>query len=458
MALKKTPMNQIRKQKLNDTARAQMLKMNSRDLGELMQQEITAVTTDYITQWVGKVNDNAIYLNQDRVARSQTYQELIQFDLYAEVARDTHLSSIINTLRIMVASLPWEVKPFDESGQSKAVAEKVKRNFEQLDNFQQDLYELNDAIFMGFSASEIIWENGYEASIRKLLNRPQRRIQFDVVTAEPKIRTKEQPFFGEPIQPKKMIIHRASSTWENPFGDALAQNVFYLWLFKRMVLKFWASHLESGVAPVPIVKHKPSSNPKLKAEALEIAKGIRVAAYGRIPDNMNLIFAEAKNMAATGATYKDFEEFVNDEMTKAILGQVLTTEGGGRGGSGSRSLGDVHMDVLQARIIFYANALACTLNSSAVRWLTDFNYLKVKGYPRFQFVTKKAVDRKTEAEIVKILHDAGKEVKNSYIEDVLEIPLQEIVNVAAPVKSGTEVDEQGNLIDESNTNNFGGSK
>ena len=95
----------------------------------------------------------------------------------------------------MVASLPWEVKPFDESGQSKAVAEKVKRNFEQLDNFQQDLYELNDAIFMGFSASEIIWENGYEASIRKLLNRPQRRIQFDVVTAEPKIRTKEQPFF-----------------------------------------------------------------------------------------------------------------------------------------------------------------------------------------------------------------------------------------------------------------------
>ena len=122
MALKKTPMNQIRKQKLNDTARAQMLKMNSRDLGELMQQEITAVTTDYITQWVGKVNDNAIYLNQDRVARSQTYQELIQFDLYAEVARDTHLSSIINTLRIMVASLPWEVKPFDESGQSKAVA------------------------------------------------------------------------------------------------------------------------------------------------------------------------------------------------------------------------------------------------------------------------------------------------------------------------------------------------
>jgi phage gp29-like protein len=303
---------------------------------------------------------------------------------------------------------------------------------------------------MGVAWSEVVYDTtGSDVRIKKLMNRPQRRLQFDGVTREPKLRTKDAPFYGEPLKPTKFIVHRASSTWENPFGDALLQNVYWLWVMKRVVLKFWGTHLEVGVAPVPIVKHPKSKDKNLKAEALEIARQLRQSAYARVPDDMDVIFAEAKNMAAAGMSYKDFENYADDQCTKAILGQVLTTEGGGRNGSGSRSLGDVHMDVLQARITFYAHALACTLSSSIVKWLVDYNYATVDGYPKFRFVTKKAIDRKTEAEIIRILHDAGKEVKDSYIEDVLEIPLQEIKDVVVPIvpdKSNTEVDDKGNLI------------
>ena len=433
----------------------QLSKMTYQDFGQVMELETSNILTDYLIQVIGDVNNNSIILNQDRVAKTQFYKELIQFDLYAEVQHDPHVSSVLNTLKIGIACLPWEVKPFSESARDKSIADFIRDCFEGLDNFQQDLYELNDAIGMGVAWSEIIYDTSKnDARIKKLMNRPQRRLQFDGATREPKLRTKEQPFYGIDLNPTKFIVHRASSTWENPFGDALMQNIYWLWIMKRVVLKYWGNHLEIGVAPVPIVKHPTSTDKNLKAEALEIAHKIRSGAYGRMPLNMELIFAEAKNMSAAGMSYKDFEEFVNDEITKAILGQVLTTEGGGRGGSGSRALGDVHMDVLQARIIFYAHALACTLTSSAVKWLTDYNYASVDGYPKFRFVTKKAVDRKTEAEIIQILHNAGKEVEDSYIEDVLEIPLQEIKDVAAPVvpdplnpdKSKTEVDDKGNLI------------
>jgi phage gp29-like protein len=433
----------------------QFERMTIQDFGNAMELETASILTDFLVQVIGDVNYNSIIINQDRVAKTQFYKELVQFDLYAEVARDPHISSIVNTLKIMIASLDWEIKPFDETARNKAIADNIRDIFEGLDNFQQDLYEFNDAIPMGVSWSEVIYDTtGNDVRIKKLMNRPQRRLQFDGVTREPKLRTKAAPFYGENLQPTKFIVHRASSTWENPFGDALMQNVYWLWVMKRVVLKFWGTHLEVGVAPVPIVKHPKSKDKNLKAEALEIARQLRQSAYARMPDDMDVVFAEAKNMSAAGLSYKDFEEFANDEMTKAILGQVLTTEGGGRGGSGSRALGDVHMDVLQARITFYANALACTLSSSVVKWLTDYNYANVDGYPKFKFVTKKAIDRKTEAEIIKLLHDAGKEVENSYIEDVLEIPLQEIEDVTDPIipdnlnpdKSNTEVDTEGNLI------------
>ena len=451
MAKKRKPTNQIKKTKAL-TPQEKIQGMTFQDFGAMMEKETTGILSDYIIQSIGAVNSNAIFINQDRVFKSQSYQELIQYDLYTEVGHDPHISSVCNTLKIMISCLPWEVKPFTESARDKAIAEQNRGMFEGLDNFQQDLFELNDAIFMGVSWSECIWERGYENKLKSLMNRPPRRLQFDAKTREPKLRTKESPFYGIDLPEKKMIVHRASSTYENPFGDALAQNVYYLWLFKRLILKFWASHLESGVSPIPIVQHPVSTNPKIKAEAMEIARSLRQSSYGRIPENMEILFAEAKNMSAAGMSYKDFEEFCNDEITKAILGQVLTTEGGGRGGSGSRALGDVHMDVLQARIIFYANALACTLNSSVVKWYTDFNYASVEGYPRFQFVTKKAVDRKTEAEIIKILKDAGYTVKHTYIEDTLEIPLQEIVGTPVPAdplnpdKSNTAVDGKGNLI------------
>jgi phage gp29-like protein len=436
MAKKRLATNQIKKQEFPSYP----------EVGEMMEMETASILSDYLVQVIGDVNSNSVIINQDRVAKTQSYKELIQFELYAEVAHDPHVSSVVNTLRIMIASLEWEIKPFSESARDKAIAKFVRDNFEGLDNFSQDLYELNDAIFMGVAWSEIIYKIEKEVRLQKLMNRPQRRLQFDGVTREPKLRSKENPFYGTALPENKFIIHRAASTHENPFGDALAQNVYWLWVFKRVVLKFWASHLEVGVAPVPIVKHPAGKNSTYKAEALDIAKQIRSGAYGRIPDNMEVLWAEAKNMAAAGSTYKDFEEFCNSEITKAILGQLLTTEGSSSGGAGSRALGDVHMQVLQSRIIFYANALACTLNSTAVKWLVDYNYASVDGYPKFTFVTKQAVDRKTEAEIIKILKDSGFTVKHTYIEDVLKIPIQEMEE-KQPDLSNKKIDENGNIID-----------
>jgi phage gp29-like protein len=434
MAKKKKPVNQLipKEPMLNP----EMEKVGYNRLTEIMMMETASALTDYSRQYVGTLDNvstpgSGIFINQDRVLKTQQYLELSWYDLYDELEHDPHVLAVMNTLKMVIASKKWEIVPYkgdkeqEPSARNKEIAKFVENNLRHMDNFTQDLYELNDAIGKGFAASEVIWSVDKDIRIDKLMNRPQRRIQFDAVTREPKIRKVSNPYYGDPVPPCKMVIHRASSKYENPFGDALDQSIYWMWLLKKIVMKFWSIHLETGSSPIPIVQHPQGQNNKYKDEALEVARQIRTASYARIPENMKLIWAEAQQMAAANMSYKDFENFVNSEITKCVLGQILTTEGSSSSGSGSLALGEVHSDVLEARVDFYSTALSCTLNAAPVKWIVDFNYLNVDGYPRFQFITKKPLDRKTEAEIIQILKNAGYKVKREYIENTLEMPLEE---------------------------------
>ena len=415
------------------------------ELTDIMQTETAGILTDYVRQYVGPVDTKStpgsgIFINWDRVGRSQTYQELAWFDLYDEVERDPHILAVSRTLKMATASLPTRVLPFDDSGKdgkvstrSQAIADFVQDTLDGLPNFTQDKMELLDAIGKGFAISEIIWDIGTETRIKDIMNRPQRRIQFDAATRQPKLRSIDNPYMGNPLPDRKFIVHRDATKYENPFGDAIDQSVYWMWLFKKTVIKLWMAHLEVGVAPIPYIKHPRNANKQLKDEALAIAKTIRSGAYGRLPDNFELLFAEAKNAQATGAAYDVFLELCNAEITKAWLGQVLTTEGSGKGGAGSKALGEVHSDVLAVRIQYSANALACTLNSTLVPWLVDANFHDVEGYPLITFQTEDPVDRQAEATIIKTLSDAGYKADRQYIEDTIGITLAEEEEELPPV-------------------------
>lgn len=391
------------------------------ELISLMQSETASILTDYIRQYIGVASKDTpgsgIFMNFDRVLNSQTYQELAWYDLYAEVERDTHISSIIQSAKLNVAGMKYDVLPFIGEKEKKAsarneeIARFVKRSLKSTGYFPQHLFNLMDAIGKGFSCSEIVWEITDEGIVpKKILNRPQRRIQFDAVTREPKIRNMSNPYLGDPLPDKKFIIHRISSTWENPFGDPLDQSLYWMWLFKRMVLKFWMQHLEVGAASVPIVKHPAKALPAVKDEALAIAQTIRSGAYGRIPADFDIIWAEAKNAIANAETYNAFVRVMNDEMSKCVNGQTLTAEAGSSEGKGTQALGNVHQGTQSNRDVFRAEGLASTLNSTIVKWMVDFNYGNVDGYPEFRFDLEQSDDLVSESTIVKNLTDAGYDI------------------------------------------------
>lgn len=375
-------------------------------MSDMMISETTSILTDFYRQYVGYYGaapakpGDAIFINFDPVLQSETYQRWAQFDLYWYLEQDPHVRAILSAAKVNVAGLDWSVSPFlrgkekKPSATNEAVAEFCEDTLEQLESFPQHLYDLMDALPKGFSFSEIVWaqKNGFWI-IDRLMNRTQRRIQFDAVDRQPKIRTKDNPYYGERLQAGKYIVHRCSSTWENPFGDPLDQSLYWMWLFKKMGLKFFLKHIEVGSSSIPIVQHPTTSDPKLKDEAMQIAADIRNGAYGRMPDTMKVVWGEFAGKQATSEMLSNFIRLMNDEMTKCVKGSLLTTEGASSAGSGSRSMGQTHQVTEDQYDIFRAKGLAASINKYIIQFLVDYNFSTVEGYPRFKFDVEEEEDQ-----------------------------------------------------------------
>ena len=368
------------------------------ELSDMMISETTSILSDFIRQYIGAYGSlvskpgDAIFINFDPVLQTESYQRWAQYDLYWYLEQDTHIRAILSAAKVNIAGLDWEVKPFLKGKEKKAsvtnqaIAEFCEDMFEQMEDFTQHLYDLMDALPKGFSFSEIIWgqKDGYWV-IDNLLNRPRRRIQFDATSRQPRVRTIENPFYGDLVEPGKYIVHRCSSNWENPFGDAIDQSLYWPWLFKKMGLKFFLHSQEVSSSSIPIVQHPTAADPRLKREALGVAKQIREGAYGAMSDALKLVWAESTQGARNAESRELFIRLMNDEMTKCVKGSLLTTEGASSAGTGSRSTSQTHQVTEDQYDIFRAKGLASSINKYLLRFACDYNFANLDGYPRFKF-------------------------------------------------------------------------
>src|SRR5512135_116307 len=292
------------------------------ELTGAMITETTSALTDYVRQYISVYQgllskDSTVFINQDPVLMRETYQQWAQYDLYWYLEQDTHVRSILTAAKVNVCSIKEHIKPYLKNGEKKpsatnqAIADFCERTLDQMQDWMQHKFDLMDALGKGFSFSELIWKQSDEGYwvIDNMLNRTQRRIQFDAQTRQPRIRTVQNPFWGDPIPPGKYIVHRISANWENPFGDAIDQSLYWMWLFKKMFIQFMMKHAEVGASSVPIIKHPSGASPKVKDEALAIAQQIRNGAYGRLPDNFQIEWAEATKGKDNADVYKEGLQF-----------------------------------------------------------------------------------------------------------------------------------------------------
>lgn len=356
--------------------------------------------------------------------------------LYDEIERDTHAYSVLQKRKHQLVGREWIVKSGGEDKDSIAAADFINDLFSAIP-FDQICLDLLDATLKGFSLGEPIYgRDGRHVVIDKMVTIDQRRIVFDP-EFKPRLLTLSAPLKGEELPERKFVVHRFGMKGNNPYGLGLGTRLFWPTLFKRKGVAFWMRFLEKYAAPIPVGKYPIGALPKQIRDLEVILSGLNHASAITVPIGTELETFEGRSSITTGqANYLNWSQFWNTEMSKATLGETLTTE---VGTTGARAASETHASILDMLVDSDADLLSGTLNDQLIKWLCLFNYPNAKPptvwRPRpsnemelEELAAKRAERRALDLKALSDAQDLGYEPENpeEYLEGVFDGPVRAV--------------------------------
>ncbi len=267
--------------------------------------------------------------------------------------KDAHLFSIANTRRLALTGLDWqvvsaaEVRDGIDRGRAEEAAAYCREVLSDMETFDEVLQHLSLAIGRNIAISEIVWDLvGGELRPVDLAPVDFTRIVFDDLD-RPRILTAEAPQDGVELSPNKFIVHTPHSVSGHPQRGGLLRVTAMAYLAKNLSLKDWMIFAEVFGMPVRIARYEATATDDEKRELLNMLESLGSNAAGIFSRAVDLQIIEA-NRGTSGPPYERLMDFLNREMSKAWLGQTLTTDIAGQSGSvaASRVHEEVRKDIL----------------------------------------------------------------------------------------------------------------
>lgn len=346
-----------------------------------------------------------------------------QMELFEEMEeKDAHLAALLQTRKLAVLSLDYEVLPYAKTPEDEHIAETIGELVYRIPNLEEAFLDLLDAVGKGFALVEIIWgTEGDLAKVEELRWIPQKSVTF-VEGRKPRLLTNKEPWRGTEFPLWKVIYHRYKARSGHDTRAGVLRVVGYMYLLKNYALKDWAAFNEVFGMPLRLGKYDPMASPEDREALIQAIRNLGSDAAGVISKNTEIEFVEATSRL-TGNTnpYQVLAEFCNREMSKAVLGQTLTTDTAGA--TGTYAAARVHAQVRRDLVEADAQALAQTLREQLLRPLTGFNFGWEKPVPWFRFRYEEEDDLKTLSEVYRNLVEMGLPVSREHVAERFGIPL-----------------------------------
>lgn len=355
---------------------------------------------------------------------------LRQMELFEELEeKDPHLFSQLQTRKNAVTGLDYEILPFDANDErDKQIAEFVKGELEGIESFEDVMLDLLDAIGKGFAVSEIIWgsEDG-RTVIEDIRQRHQKRFFWDTEDIF-KVTTLEHPE-GTELPENKFIIHRYKARSGHPSRAGLLRVVAWMYLFTNYDLKDWVSFCEIYGMPLRLGKYQPGASEEDKTALMRALIQIGADAAGMVPEGTSIEFVTTEKTSSTDL-YEKLARYCDEQISKAVLGQTLTSDSGG----GSFAQSKTHNEVRHDLTVADCKSLAATLRRDLIRPLVLFNFGEARRVPKIRFACAEPEDLEQISRIIgALVKDTGLKVPTSYLYKKFSIPKpEEGEEIAAP--------------------------
>ncbi len=350
---------------------------------------------------------------------------LRQAELFEEMEeKDAHLGSQFMVRKLAITSLDFEIMANEADPQGDKVAAFCRECIEGLTNWDENLLDMLDALAKGYSMHEILWEQSERQAAPRELRwiHPKKLTFWNSLT--PRVLTLEEPVQGVDPQPFKWIYHRykARSGYDTRAG--IMRTCTWMYLFKNYTIKDWVTFSETYGQPLRVGKYAPNASEPDKEALFEAVRSLGTQAAGIISRNTEIEFIEAKGTASLNI-YESLARFCDAQMSKAILGQTLTSEAGGSKGQGSQALGKVHNEVRQDLVKADCSALGKTITQQLLLPIVGFNFGWDRPLPQFRFLFQEPEDLNMLADVYGKLIDRGFDVAQEHISERFSIPMRE---------------------------------
>lgn len=332
--------------------------------------------------------------------------------------RDAHYAGVLGTRKRSVAQLNIQVDAASDDPVDVQKADTI-RAWLLRDELQDELFDILDAIGKGVSYTEIIWDTSMGMwQPDRLEWRDPRWFTFDPLDGRtPLLRTETGDV---PLPASKFIKTQIKAKSGLPIRSGLARLACWGWMFKSFTLRDWAIFTQTYGQPIRVGKYDAASTQAQRDVLFDAVANIAGDCAAIIPDTMLIEFIEAKNSNSGSDLYLKRADWLDQQTSKAVLGQTATTDAI----AGGHAVGQEHRQVQEDIERADAKAVSAVLNRDLVRPWIDLQYGAgtTKAYPRVRVGREDVKDIQTTVTALKELVPMGLRVQISEVADMLGFP------------------------------------
>ncbi len=386
-----------------------MSKKNKNNQNETQNKRELQLAKEVATRNVAEYITGLDYLpNPDTILKAQggnikVYREMI----------DAHLDAVKNKRFAAITSRAWTI---DGSKGDQNKAKFVEEYLWNID-LRNTISQMLEAIGFGYAVHEIVWDAvatdlGVLILPTAIKDRKQEWFKFD---NDSKLLLQTNDGSRREMPERKFLVTRNRPTTANPYGNAVYSRCFWPLAFKKGGLKFWMLFVEKYGMPKAIGKVPPTATEKEQQDFLKMLVGLVRDAVAVIPQTGSVELLEAG--AANANPHKAIVDWADQAMSKAWLGETLTTEQTSAGGT--QAMATVHNDVRADLALDDAAMVESSINQ-LIRWIYEINWPNEKEIPWMNIILPEDLQETRLNRDIK-LTQLGVKFNAQYITDVYGI-------------------------------------
>lgn len=326
--------------------------------------------------------------------------------------RDPHYLGVLATRRRSVAQLELKVEAASDDARDVAQADMV-RDWLTRDELSSELFDILDCIGKGVSFTEIVWaRDGGRWWPERLEWRDPRWFRWDRTDLTTPLLLEESGA-EVPLPPFKFVFARIAAKSGLPLRSGLARLAAWGWMFKAFTARDWAIFTQTYGQPLRLGKFGAGATEQDKETLFRAVANIAGDCAAIIPESMAIDFVEPKSLAGASDLYERRADWLDRQISKAVLGQTTSTDAIAGGHAVSREHRLVQEDIERAD----ARTLAAILNRDLIRPWIDLEYGPQPRYPRLTLTRPDAEDTTRMAQALAQLVPLGLRVQSSEVRD-----------------------------------------